>query len=272
MLVDAHDQLLRRDEELRSALTVLREVEETRKEIEALRRSVIEQLEISTIPPDLQRLRGYHLESPRPGAQTDLFEIRVEGWVLGRSSAAIAVELASDGAILHRAPIVIPRPDIVAAFEVGPGLDRSGFFTTLRVLEMAAASEVVIQIVLQDGNHVPIASMRMRQGSRRAESIQKAAKLEVEAAQREAAELRETARQAKVREEELRRMLLDAHDQLLRRDEEIQSAVAQSVRRSASSGTGDQLAANGCIAGGQTSELSATDPRDPRGGSEHSAA
>jgi hypothetical protein len=218
MLLDAHDQLLRRDEELRAAVTELQRTEATRQEVAAFRQAVIERLEVCRINPDPDDLVGYSLDSPGPGGLTDLDEIRVDGWVLGRSAPAVAVELKSAGAVLRHVPIRISRPDVAANHASVAGAEFCGFQTTLRVLELASHSDISVLAVLRDDRRVPIAVLRSKQVAPAQNDNEP-----------EIAKLRQSLNQATIREQEMREMLLDAHDQLLRRDEELQAIAVENV-------------------------------------------
>jgi hypothetical protein len=110
----------------------------------------------------VERLWGYNIELPVPGSQTGGYAINVAGWVLGRSSLAVAVELVNDDAVLLRVPLDILRPGIVVASPEVPGAERSGFQITLDLSEMAPAFDLLVQTVFEDGSRVRIGVIRGR--------------------------------------------------------------------------------------------------------------
>ena len=71
-------------------------------------------VEIPNVQPatvDSRRLRGFALDAPQPGTESDVYSFEVAGWVLGQRVPAVAVEVRADGALLRRVPLDQPRPD-----------------------------------------------------------------------------------------------------------------------------------------------------------------
>jgi len=103
---------------------------------------------------------GHNIESPQPGSWINNHTIGISGWVLGRSSPAIAVEVTSNGSVVQHASVATQRPDVAAAFPGIPGAGRSGFRATVAVPTMTRW-ELGVRAVLQDQNSV---SLGMVQG------------------------------------------------------------------------------------------------------------
>jgi hypothetical protein len=80
-----------------------------------------------------ERPRGFHIDLPRPDSQIGAHKIDIEGWVLGRSSSAVAVEVVHKGAVVQRVPIDVFRPHAAAAHPEVPEAENSGFRTTVSV-------------------------------------------------------------------------------------------------------------------------------------------
>ncbi len=87
--------------------------------------AVVNIVDVSSRDLSEERLWGCNIDLPMPASRTEGYAINVAGWVLGRSSPAVAVELVNDGVVLLRVPIDILRPDIVAAFPDVSGAGRS---------------------------------------------------------------------------------------------------------------------------------------------------
>lgn len=85
-------------------------------------------------------------------------KLTVQGWVIGKSSVAVGVEL-SDQAGRKIADVVIdqPRPDIAAAFEGLVGAATSGFRITLR--PQGLASRIQARVAFDDGVKAELASI-----------------------------------------------------------------------------------------------------------------
>jgi hypothetical protein len=124
--------------------------------------AVVNIVDVSSRDLSAERLWGCNIELPVPESQTQGYAVIVAGWVLGRSSSAVAVELVNEGAVLLRVPIDILRLDIVAAFPEVTGAERSGFQITLNLSEMAPAFDLLVQTVFEDGSRVRSGVIRGR--------------------------------------------------------------------------------------------------------------
>jgi glycosyltransferase involved in cell wall biosynthesis len=82
------------------------------------------------------------------------------GWVLGKSSPAVAVEVLSEGAVVRRLSLNARRPDIAEAFPHVPGAENSGFKATISALGTTRELELSLQAVLKDQSRVPLGVIR----------------------------------------------------------------------------------------------------------------
>src|SRR5215203_5887878 len=105
--------------------------------------TLIEVTDISFFEVDHERLWGCSIDLPKPKTQTGGHAVVIEGWVLGRSSPAVAAELVHDGTVIRRTPVDVRRPDIAAGYPDVPGAENSGFRTTASVVGM---SELEVQV------------------------------------------------------------------------------------------------------------------------------
>jgi hypothetical protein len=58
--------------------------------------TLVQILDVCPCVPDPERLAGFHVDQPKRGSSSDVFAIRIEGWVVGRVSPAIAIELCGN--------------------------------------------------------------------------------------------------------------------------------------------------------------------------------
>jgi hypothetical protein len=123
--------------------------------------ALIEIVDVDKAELDAEQLRGRNIEDPKPGSQVDGRAIYVAGWVLGRNSPALTVEVVHDGTIIQSAPINVRRPDIVAAFPGVSGAEQSGFRTHVAVPN-SGEFELLVQAVLRDEARVPLGVVRAR--------------------------------------------------------------------------------------------------------------
>ncbi len=122
----------------------------------------VEIVDVVNADLDAGQLRGRNIEVPKTGSRIDGDTIFVIGWVLGRSSPAVTVEVIYDGKVLQSAPIDVRRPDIAAAFPDASEAELSGFRTTVAIPN-TGESELLVQAVLQDEGTIPLGIIRARQ-------------------------------------------------------------------------------------------------------------
>jgi hypothetical protein len=133
-------------------------------------RDAVEIKDVSAIPSDLSALLwGCYIDLPVPQSQTEVYALNVEGWVLGRSSPAVAVELMNEKKVLCRVPVDVQRPDIAAQYPAIPEAESSGFRATVNTLGLTPEFELITIAVLQDGNRIPISVIKARRRSLRSD-------------------------------------------------------------------------------------------------------
>jgi glycosyltransferase involved in cell wall biosynthesis len=123
--------------------------------------AVVTAVEVALAEVDSERLLGSNIEAPQPGLRTDGHELDLTGWVLGRHSPAVAVEVMHGGTVVRRAPVEVRRSDVAAAFPEAPAAQRSGFRTRVGVAGMGEL-ELRVQAVLRDQSRVPLGTIRAR--------------------------------------------------------------------------------------------------------------
>jgi hypothetical protein len=124
--------------------------------------ALIEIVDVALTDLDAEQLRGRNIEVPKTDSRIDSGTIPIIGWVLGRSSPAVTVEVVHNDPVLQNAPIDVQRPDVAAAFPEVPGPERSGFRTTLTVPD-TGEGELLVQAVLQEEGRVPLGVVRALQ-------------------------------------------------------------------------------------------------------------
>ena len=123
--------------------------------------------EVALPEPDLERLCGCYVDIPVSGTISEASALDLTGWVLGKSSPAVAMEILENEKVRGRIPFNHRRPDIAKAFPKVAGAQNSGFRTTISALGTDEHFELALQAVLKDQSRVPIGVIR---GKRRWES------------------------------------------------------------------------------------------------------
>src|SRR5690242_12857204 len=122
--------------------------------------SLVEIESVDRAPLD-RRLRGAELDV-EPGARFDTYTLAVTGWVLGRSTPAVAVELEAAAMPAWGAPVSMERRDLVDRYPELPDAPRSGFVVEASVLGFPVLFDVDVRAVLADGTRAAIGSIRVR--------------------------------------------------------------------------------------------------------------
>jgi hypothetical protein len=106
-------------------------------------------------------LLGASIDGPQAGRAVAAHAVEIGGWALGARGRVSEVEAALDGAVVARAPVSHPRPDIAAAFPKAAGAASAGFELLVDIGKGAA--EVELEVRAQVGSTaVPIGGMRLR--------------------------------------------------------------------------------------------------------------
>jgi hypothetical protein len=102
--------------------------------------------------------RGFNIERPKEGEliSGDLFV--VAGWIVGKTSPAIEVNVVSSEEVLAVALVSISRPDVEKAHPVEDA-KVSGFRVDIPVVSLQGASEINLIAKLADGTQVPLADI-----------------------------------------------------------------------------------------------------------------
>ncbi len=205
------------DEEYQAVLSAASQNEVLQRELAVLRRLVVGTLEFTRATSEEDLLLAYSIDSPEPGSSTTEEEIEVHGWVLGRTSPVVAVELIFPDGVFKRVSVEIERPDIAATNPQIPWAKTSGFRAIVSALEMARASQVELRAVLSDTSSILLGLIRAIPRDR-VEAQQDSKRLA--AAEAKISELCQGLEEASAREAEWRQ-------KLLRQDQEYQDALTK---------------------------------------------
>lgn len=102
---------------------------------------------------------GFHIERPVKGVliSGDLFV--VAGWIVGKTSRAIEVNVLLSEEVVGVALVNIDRPDIERALPAVEEAKSSGFKLEIPVVSLQDASEMNLTAKLADGTQVPLAKI-----------------------------------------------------------------------------------------------------------------
>jgi hypothetical protein len=129
--------------------------------------TVVKTLEVHSRGRSEQRLWGCRIDSPVVGERTKTYALGIAGWALGRTLPVTGVEIVSENTVLRRVPLDVPRPDIAAAFSEVPDAERSGFQTTIGLLDGTQHFKYQVRAVLRDDSRIVVGTIRGQRESLR---------------------------------------------------------------------------------------------------------
>ncbi|MFM6401864.1 MAG: hypothetical protein ACKPFF_34735, partial [Planktothrix sp.] len=128
---------------------------------------------VESLLPDANLLLGSHVDLPSIGIQDNSDEIFLKGWVIGKESSVVGVELMSQGEVIHRTTVNQERMDITHAFPTFPATETAGYSTAVKLKKFPLGStEVTIQAVFSDNNKVPIGLIQLERISEVTETLE----------------------------------------------------------------------------------------------------
>jgi hypothetical protein len=95
------------------------------------------------------------------GSRREGFVLHLRGWVVGKTSRAVSVEVVYEGSVIRTVPVRGARADLAA---VAPAGIDAVFHALVGVLGMTPEFEIELRAVLDNGTRASIGSVRARHG------------------------------------------------------------------------------------------------------------
>lgn len=122
---------------------------------------LIEILEVQKLSKKSELLLGFNIDALKKGKKIDTQSIPITGWVLSKTSPAIAVEILSRGKALQKVPVGKPRPGVARRFPEVPEAQNCGFAAAVGVLGLPPIARLKLQAYLADGSTLPLAEIKL---------------------------------------------------------------------------------------------------------------
>jgi peptidoglycan/xylan/chitin deacetylase (PgdA/CDA1 family) len=114
---------------------------------------------------DPGRLWGYAIDIPAAGKRSEAYALEFAGWVLGRASQAVSVEVVRGSEVLRSFPLREHRPDVALAHPEVAGAEWSGFRGIVNVssdMDCNSGSPLDVQAVLEDRSRVALGVIQVK--------------------------------------------------------------------------------------------------------------
>ncbi|MDY6805890.1 MAG: sulfotransferase [Cyanobacteriota bacterium] len=119
-------------------------------------------LEVQKLSINSESLLGFAIDSPKGKQKLDTYSISIAGWVIGKTSPALAVEFLCKGKVLQKVPVGKPRPGVQKRYPKVPEAKRSGFAAAVGVVGLPLTGSLRIRVILSDGSTVPITDIKFQ--------------------------------------------------------------------------------------------------------------
>lgn len=126
--------------------------------------SRVEILDVEFYPANENLLWGFHLDLPQKGNKINSYVIEIVGWVLGRKSPALTVEIVEGDRLMREVSVRKPRLGVAKYYPQLPKAKTCGFAAEVGIagLPNNAESELIVRAVLKDQTVVPLVSIKLR--------------------------------------------------------------------------------------------------------------
>ncbi|SKB12338.1 hypothetical protein PL11201_330027 [Planktothrix sp. PCC 11201] len=94
-------------------------------------------------------LWGHHIDAPAVG-KLIVSQVLIGGWVIGKQTQAVVVELIHQGQVIRQIPVGDIRTDVAQSYPDASFALESGYAALITVPETQSSSEIKIQVVLAD--------------------------------------------------------------------------------------------------------------------------
>lgn len=123
---------------------------------------VINILEVNPSEKDENIFWGFKIDTPKKETQIEGERLTISGWILGKSSPAVTIEILSMGIPLHQVNVGRGRPDVAKAYPQVDAAEKSGFATEIKVNFLPPETELILIAILEDRSRHQIARIHFQ--------------------------------------------------------------------------------------------------------------
>ncbi len=111
---------------------------------------------------DSEALWAFNIDNPNESYTTDKYEVICSGWVLGKKSDVVAVEIISDSLKVAKTLVNQPRPDVGEVYPKVSKAGMCGFSVAIEVGEMLPEGELRLDAIFSDQSRLPINAIKFQ--------------------------------------------------------------------------------------------------------------
>ncbi|NJK38983.1 MAG: tetratricopeptide repeat protein [Oscillatoriales cyanobacterium RM2_1_1] len=110
---------------------------------------------------DSELLRDFNIDQPVSQQDITAISLPIKGWVLGKNSPIIAVEVIYNNRVFTRILANQIRQDVANVYPGVVGAEKSGFDSVIRVRGIPAGTKIGLQAILRDGSSVSLGTIEL---------------------------------------------------------------------------------------------------------------
>lgn len=123
----------------------------------------VDVIEVKRLPlKDFDALWGFSIASPKAGTKIQGSSIIFQGWVLGKKALATKIRINYQDTILVEAPINLPSPGVTQYYPDIAAAEKSGFETSLSVVDIPTSAEIEVQAELENKEVVSLSVISLQ--------------------------------------------------------------------------------------------------------------
>ena len=125
--------------------------------------TTVEILEVKRLPQqDFDSLWGFSIASPQAKTKISGDSILFKGWVLGKKALANKIKINHQGKTVIETLVNLPSPDVTQYYPDIAAAGKSGFETSLSVVDLPKQAELTIQILLENQDIINLSVISLR--------------------------------------------------------------------------------------------------------------
>jgi Sulfotransferase domain len=130
-----------------------------------LQKAIVKVIDVLRIAPNsCGAIHAYHLDRPKKGEYYSTHNFTFSGWILGKKSPILRLELVTNTKVVQTILLNHPRPDVLAAYpDISVAQENVGFSTAIEMEQLCdrETSKLLIQAVFEDESKEPLVSLTL---------------------------------------------------------------------------------------------------------------
>ncbi len=128
-----------------------------------LQKAIVKVIDVLRIAPNsCGAIHAYHLDRPKKGEYYSTQNFTFSGWILGKKSPIVRLELVANAQVIQTVLLNHPRPDVLAAYpDISVAQENVGFSTAIDMSQLCDldVSKLLIQAIFEDESKEPLVSL-----------------------------------------------------------------------------------------------------------------